>query len=621
MDQVSIIFQPYGKRARASKDDNVLGIAREAGINIRSICGGKGSCGKCKVVIRKGDIDFRYIPKEKLLTEEELSQGYALACLTRCKSDCEVLIPPESRIEGQKILSDAVIPDIQVDPSVRKLFISSKQLHGQSYEQLMKSFQLLTKAPSISSVVDSKLRSIAGRCSEEGATLTVGLQEPKILDIEVGNTSERNFGLAVDVGTTKVTVYLVDLTTGKIIGTGSDYNRQLTYGEDLVSRIGYTVDRVEGIKNMQRAVIKTTNNLVERLTSEHGVEASWITDVCIAGNTVMTYFFLGKDASSLLDPNIQIPRQSITTDAWRIGLRVNPEAGVYCLPCVSRFLGGDAIGDILLSQMYESPEISLLLDIGTNVEAILGSRGWFLSTTAAAGPAFEGWGIRFGMRSLEGAIDHVKVDPATLKASYTIIGEARPRGICGSGLIDVMSEMFRNGILDSLGKMNQKLSSPYVRRGDEGYEYVVAQAPETDVGKDIVVTEKDIANLIDSKAAACAAMGVMMKKMKLSVHDVRNVNICGAFATYIDPNSAMAIGLLPEFPKAQVTYLGNGSVAGAYLTLVSRKRREKASEIASLIAYFDLLKDADFMDEYTAAYSLPGKRELFPTWWEASRKK
>jgi uncharacterized 2Fe-2S/4Fe-4S cluster protein (DUF4445 family) len=621
MDQVSIVFQPYGKRVRAYKDDNMLGIAREAGINIRSICGGKGSCGKCRVVIRKGDVDFRHIPKEKLLTEEELSQGYALACLTRCKSDCEVLIPPESRIEGQKILSDAVIPDIQVDPSVKKLFISPQQLHEQSHEQLMKSFKLLTKASSTSSAVDSKLRSIAARCGKEGATLTVGLREPRILDIGVGNTSERNFGLAIDVGTTKVTVYLVDLTTGRIVGTGSDYNRQLMYGEDLVSRVGYTVDREEGIKNMQRAVIETTNKLVERLISNHGVEASWITDVCAAGNTVMTYFFMGKDASSLLEPNIQIPRQPIATDAWRIGLKVNPEAEVYCLPCVSRFLGGDAIGDVLLSRMYESSEISLLLDIGTNVEAILGSRGWFLSTTAAAGPAFEGWGIRFGMRSVEGAIDHVKIDPVTLKASYTIIGEARPRGICGSGLIDVMSEMFRNGILDSLGKMNRKLNSPYVRHGDEGFEYVVAQAPETDVGKDIVITEKDIANLIDSKAAACAAMSVMMKKMNLSVHDVHNVYVCGAFATYIDPNSAMAIGLLPEFPRARVTYLGNGSVAGAYLALVSRKRREKASEIASLIAYFDLLKDADFMDEYTAAYSLPGKRELFPTWWEASRKK
>ncbi|KUO39332.1 MAG: hypothetical protein AVW06_04165 [Hadesarchaea archaeon DG-33-1] len=621
MGQVSVVFQPYGKRVRASKDDNILGIAREAGINIRSICGGKGSCGKCRVIIRKGEIDFRYTPKEELLTKEELSQGYALACLTRCKSDCEVLIPPESRIEGQKILSDAVIPDIRVDPAVRKLFISSKQLHGQSYKQLVKSFQLLTKAPSISSVVDSKLKSIAGRCREEGATLTVGLREPKILDIEVGNTSERNFGLAIDVGTTKITVYLVDLTTGKIVGTGSDYNRQLMYGEDLVSRIGYTVDREEGIKNMQRAVIETTNNLVERLTSDHGVEASWITNVCVAGNTVMTYFFSGKDASSLLEPNIQIPRQPVTTDARRIGLRVNPEAEVYCLPCVSRFLGGDAIGDVLLSRMYESPKISLLLDIGTNVEAILGSQGWFLSTTAAAGPAFEGWGIRFGMRSVGGAIDHVKIDPVTLKASYTIIGGARPRGICGSGLIDVMSEMFRNGILDSLGKVNQKLDSPHVRRGEEWYEYVVVPASETDICKDIVITEKDVLNLIDSKAAACSAISVIMKKMNLSVHDVANVYVCGAFANYMDLNSAMAIGLLPEFPKAQMKFLGNGSVAGAYLTLISQEQRKKAGEIASLMAYFDLLKDADFMDEYTAAYMFPGKRELFPTWWEASRKR
>jgi len=271
--------------------------------------------------------------------------------------------------------------------------------------------------------------------------------------------------------------------------------------------------------------------------------------------------------------------------------------------------------------MYESAKISLLLDIGTNVEAILGSSGWFLSTTAAAGPAFEGWGIRFGMRSVEGAIDRVKIDSVTLKASYTVIGKTRPRGICGSGLIDAMSEMFRHGVLDSLGKVNPKSNSPYIRRGDEGYEYVVVEAPQTDIGKDIVITEKDVANLIDSKAAACAAIGVMMKKMKLSVNDVTKVYICGAFANYMDPNSAMAIGLLPEFPKAQVTYLGNGSVAGAYLTLISRKQREKAREIASLMTYFDLLKDADFMDEYTAAYSLPGKRELFPTWWEASRKK
>jgi len=220
-----------------------------------------------------------------------------------------MLIPPESRIEGQKILSDAVIPDILFAPAVRKLFIPPQQLRGQSYEHLVKSFQLLTKAAGISSGVVSKLRSIADRCGEEGVTLTVGLGEPtRILDVEVGNSSERNFGLAIDVGTTKVAVYLVDLISGKIVGSESDYNRQLMYGEDLVSRVGYTVDRGDGMKNMQTAVIETINQLIGRLTSKHGVDANWITEVCAAGNTVMTYFLLEKDASPLLEPNIQLSR-------------------------------------------------------------------------------------------------------------------------------------------------------------------------------------------------------------------------------------------------------------------------------------------------------------------------
>jgi uncharacterized 2Fe-2S/4Fe-4S cluster protein (DUF4445 family) len=221
------------------------------------------------------------------------------------------------------------------------------------------------------------------------------------------------------------------------------------------------------------------------------------------------------------------------------------------------------------------------------------------------------------MRSVEGAVDRVRIDPKTLKANFTVIGNIKPRGICGSGLIDVMAEMLRNDILDSLGKINRRLNSPYVRKGDEGYEYVVVPASETDLGEDIVITEKDLLNLIDSKAAACSAVSVMMKKMNLSVSDVTKVYVCGAFANYMDLNSAVKIGLLPEFTKARVKFLGNGSVAGAYLTLVSREQRKRAEEIAGLMTYFDLLKDADFMDEYTAAYILPGKRELFPTWWEA----
>jgi uncharacterized 2Fe-2S/4Fe-4S cluster protein (DUF4445 family) len=460
------------------------------------------------------------------------------------------LVPFESRIEGQKILSKAEIPEIRPEPAVE-------------------------------------------------------LRPPPL----------PSFGLALDIGTTKLTAYLVDLATGKILGAESDYNRQLAYGEDLVSRIGYTVDREDGTKNMQRAVITVANDLIEKLCSARSADAGAIIDVCAAGNTVMTHFFIGKDASPLLHPDAQVQRDPVLMKASSLGLRVNPEAKVYCLPCVSRFLGGDVVGDVLLSRMFESDEISLLLDIGTNVEAVLGSKGWLLSTTAAAGPAFEGWGIRFGMRSVEGAIDRLRIDPSTLRASYSVIGETKPRGICGSGLIDLMAEMFRNGILDRLGKMNRKLDSPWLRAGDDGYEYVVVPARETDLGRDIVITENDVMNLIDSKAAACSTIGVMMKKMDLSVNDITKVYICGAFACYLDLNSSVEIGLLPEFPNAETKFLGNGAVGGSYLALVSRDRRREAGEIVKLMTYFDLLKDADFMDEYTAAYMLPGKRELFPTWW------
>jgi len=332
--------------------------------------------------------------------------------------------------------------------------------------------------------------------------------------------------------------------------------------------------------------------------------------------------FVGENPEPLLITKykVEIPRKAFILNASDLGLNVNPYARVYCLPNAGRFLGGDTIGDILVSGMHKSPEISLLIDIATNVEVVIGSEGWLLATTAAAGPAFEGWGVRFGMRATDGAIESVKIDPQSLKAKYEVIGNTKPKGICGSGLIDLLSELFRNGLIDALGKFNRKIESPYVREGIDGYEYVVVPKENSATGTDIVITEKDIANLIDSKSAACAAISVLMKKMRLSVEDITKVYICGAFGSYINPNNATAIGLLPEFTNARIIYLGNGSVGGAYLTLVSSKFRDEAIEVAKLLAYYDLLKDADFMDEYLAGFVLPGKKELFPTWWETSKK-
>lgn len=603
MKEITVTFQPYGKRVRAPAGVTILEAARRAGIEVRSICGGKGSCGKCKVVVRRGEVEFARPEEGRLLSEEELNEGYVLACLTRCLTDCEVFVPPETRMERQRMQAEALIPRrVHVRPVVAKIF-----LRDPSEVSKLVGFR----------DVDAAYERCVGGCTV--VTWEFG-GASEVLEVEEGDTRDRLLGLAVDIGTTKVVAYLVDLRSGKVIATGSEYNAQLIYGEDVISRVSFALDHEDGLDLVQRAAVETINKLVGELVRKVGARPEDVYDVCVAGNTVMTYLFVKKDPSPLLKTGVEIPRESYLLRSRELGLRVNPAARVYCLPCAGRFLGGDVVGDILASGMHRSSEFSLLVDIGTNAEVVLGGEGWLLATTAPAGPAFEGWGIRFGMRAVEGAIERVRIDPETLKARYTVIGGVKPKGICGSGLIDLLAEMFRHRIIDTLGKINRRISSPYIREGEDGYEYVVVPREETSIGRDIVITERDIANLIDSKSSVCAAVSVLLKKMRLSVRDVSRVYVCGAFGRYLDLDSAVAIGLIPEFPNAEVEYIGNGSVAGAYLSLVSAEYREEAEEIAKLIAYYDLMKDADFMDEYTAGFVLPGKKELFPTWWEASRK-
>ena len=618
MKYVNITIQPYGKRIKISTETNLLDALRNAGIIIRSVCGGQGECGKCKIIVKSGKFDFKYNPDEKLLTPDELRNGYVLACLTKCLSDCEIFIPPETIIEKPKIQAEVMLPTVSPNPMIRKIFLPGDVAIKDLQELL--GYEINAKVEFSESLL-SKIETIK-KSYPEGLTFVLSRYVNNVIDVEGGNTSNRIYGLAVDIGTTKIVAYLIDLVTGKKLDSESEYNAQLSYGEDVVSRVGYALEREGGLKTLQKAAVDTINLLIKRFESKLNIKASEIYDVSAAGNTVMEYLFVGENPEPLLVTKykVEIPRKAFILNAADLGLNVNPRAKVYCLPNAGRFLGGDTIGDILVSGMHKSPEISLLIDIGTNVEVVIGSEGWLLATTAAAGPAFEGWGVRFGMRATNGAIESVKIDPQSLKAKYKVIGNTKPKGICGSGLIDLLSELFRNGIIDALGKFNRKIKSPYVREGIDGYEYVVVPRENSATGTDIVITEKDLANLIDSKSAACAAISVLMKKMRLSVEDITRVYICGAFGSYINPNNATAIGLLPEFTNARIIYLGNGSVGGAYLTLVSSKFRDEAVEVAKLLAYYDLLKDADFMDEYLAGFVLPGKKELFPTWWETSKK-
>ncbi|MEM0261911.1 MAG: ASKHA domain-containing protein, partial [Nitrososphaerota archaeon] len=538
-NRVRVRIPQYNMIVDASIGETLLDIIQKAGIGIRSVCGGKGFCGKCKILV-KGKVDHRLMDKS-MISEEDLEKGYVLACLAKVKEDVEVYIPPESQLSSAKLLTSFLLPKFTLEPVVNKIRIVD-------YLDLVK----LTTFYRIKSELYSELeRKIS---SNEVVDVVVNSINRTIIDI---NTSGKLYGVAVDVGTTKVVVGLVDLNTGVLVDVASEFNKQLMYGEDLVARISHAIERKSGLNELQNAVVETINALILDLCDKHGLRIENIYQASIAGNTVMTYLFIGIDPHPLIHSfktPVRIDPKPYILDPGKIGIKINKNGLVYVLPCCGRFLGGDVIGDILTSAINEQDQPSLLIDIGTNTEIVIGCRSWFIGTTAPAGPAFEGWGLKHGVRAIKGAIESVKIDPESLKAYYSTIGGVKPIGICGSGYIDLIAQLFVNGVIDRRGKFYRNINSPYVREGSEGYEYVVVPAEESSIGRDIVITEKDIYNLIDAKSSVCAGISVLLRRMHLTVNDIRKVYICGAFGKYLNINSAIAIGMIPEFPNAEITY-------------------------------------------------------------------
>jgi len=618
--KVIVEFQPEGRRVEVERGLTILEAARLGGVKIRSVCGGVGSCGKCTVRVEEGEVAERPGSRRKFISDEDASKGIHLACQTEILSDIRIAIPPETRIEGQQILTKALLSRAELDPCCIKLFLKVRpgELGDRTDRRARLSALMKDTISGESSLFEGALSKLLKLPENvEGITLVLDKHKTgyEIIDIDPRDTSLQSYGLALDIGTTKVAGYLVDLRSGEIKDMESGYNEQLIYGEDLLSRIDYAFRSKGGLSLLQNAVVATINRIVENLSAKNHVSPGDIVGVSVAGNTVMTYLLAGMDPSPLVDANAQVSRDPIRRRAQEFGITVNPNASVYCLPNVSRFLGGDAVADVLASGMHEAPQISILIDMGTNGEIIVGSKGWLLSTSCAAGPAFEGWEIKFGMRSVEGAIDHVKLNTTTLRATYTVIGVAQigPRGICGSGIIDALAEMYRSGLVDSFGKIRDEERTPLIRKGVDGFEYVLSPASDNELGKDIVITQKDLDNLMDSKAAVCGSVAVLMKKVGATIADIGNIYLAGAFGNYVDPASATTIGIFPEFPNAKITQIGNGSVAGAYLALISLKKREEAEQIAETMTYYDLTVDPDFMEEYSAAFSIPGRAELFPS--------
>lgn len=629
----TVTFHPSGKSVAVPTGSLVVEAMRGAGLDIAQPCGGQGRCGRCTVVVESGSVRRRSTLR---LTEADLQAGYALACQAVVEGDAAVRVPERAAEVERRMVTDKTARKVAVpfpyDP-VR--------------DQTVRAFDLSLVPPSLDDATDDfgRLeRALAGHglrgielplklMQELGARLrdadwqVTAIVEtdnwkhpdgpPRLIDlIPIGDgggvSPGRIYGIAVDIGTTTVTVYLVDLVTGEAVDTAAEYNGQIARGEDVISRIIYASkgERPQapngGLGELAALVKGTINELIGRLTQRNHFEAGQICKATVVGNTTMMHLFLGVSPASIrLAPYIPAVNHPLPLLAYEAGLNVHPLATVDCLPGVASYVGADITAGVLASGLVEAEALTLFIDVGTNGEMVLGTKDWLVTCACSAGPAFEGAGVVCGMRATRGAIEEVWINGKTFEPTYRVIGETKPRGLCGSGLISLVAELFITGVVDKGGKFKMELDTPRLREGEHGAEYVLAWGGETATGQDVVLTTVDIDNLMRAKAAIYAGYRVLAGAVGVDLASVDAMLIGGSFGKYINVEKAIQIGLLPDVPWDRFQFLGNTAVMGAYMALLSRDARAQVKSIAEKMTYIELSADNTFYDAFTSALFLP----------------
>jgi len=613
--------------------------ARLAGIEINQPCGGQGRCGRCVVQVIEGKVRHRSALR---LSAEDISSGYCLACQSVIEGDISVLVPEQEKIE-RRLVTDRTAVEIEPIPG-----------YSPEYQQTLKRYFLAFSEPDYEDQTDdlsrlqkhlrielgfedveipiSLLKKIGSVFREGNWQATVYLDvisnregEQKVRMVEIlpyhCEDGSPMWGAAIDIGTTTVTLWLIDLWTGIVHSQVAEYNAQIRRGEDVISRIIYA-DKEDGLKELQELVVGTINQLIEtacKRVKQYRVTPQVILKLTVAGNTTMMHLFLGIPPSYIrLAPFVPTFNQAPLLRAKELGLIANPHAIVDCLPGVASYVGADITAGVLSAGVDDTDKLTLFLDVGTNGEMVLGSKEWLVTCACSAGPAFEGAGVRDGMRATSGAIEEVWIHSETYEPTYRVIGNGKPRGICGSGLISLLAEMFMTGIVDKAGNLNTGLSTPRIREGDHGLEYVVAWKDETEHGRDIVITRVDIDNLLRAKAAIYAGFQVLAQSVGVPLEETEQVLIGGSFGKYLNIEKSIQIGLLPDLPWEKFNFLGNTSVKGAYFALLSQEHRERIREIASKMTYIELSADNTFYEAFMSAMFLPHTDlNRFPTVLEA----
>ncbi len=622
-----IRFLPHNKEISVAEGQPLIRTAMEAGVHVNASCGGEGVCGKCRVIIEAGSVEEGITEK---LSADEQNKGLRLACQSLIKSDLTVRIPIESEVDASVLNMQATprrtarIQEMDLEelkekglfvPPVEKKFLELPEPNAQDNladVTRLVSYLKLKHDEHHLDVDLSVIRKIPDILRQDGFKITATLarsvhedSKTRIINVQPGNATDRNFAVAMDVGTTTIYGQVIDLISGKVLSQYGEFNGQISYGEDVISRIVFA-EKPGGLNKLQEVVIKTINKVIEKIIKRAKIDPDEISTITLAGNTTMTQLML-KVNPRYIRRSPYVPASTLYPPfkAVDLGIALGDHVTALVYPAISSYVGGDIVAGVMGSGIYRAEELTLFMDIGTNAEIVIGNKDWLACAAASAGPAFEGGGITFGMRATKGAIEDFSLDPLTLEPMNITIGNVRPKGICGSGLITIVAVLFEMGVIDNLGKFDRDLDTDRIRENDGVYEYVLAWKDETQIERDVVLTEIDIDNLIRAKGAMYSGCMTLMSEVGMRIQDIEKIILAGGFGSYVDLEKAMTIGLLPETDLSKVVFVGNGSLMGAKMSALTNRIRRDVVEVTRKMTNFELSETISFMDNYVAALFLP----------------
>ncbi len=591
----TIDFQPTGTRLACDEPITLRDAALRAGVPLNSVCGGKATCGKCLVQVAGTALSSVTQEERLLLSPAEIDAGFRQACRTVVSADALVYVPPTSLLEGHKLQVDGIDAPVQVDGIVKKRHIV---LPAPTLADARGDFDRLSDAITLTRADIPVLAQLSHAARERQWNITAADRDGELISVQAGDTSASALGLAIDLGTTKIACYLVDLVTGRTLAARGIMNPQIPFGEDVIARIQAVADNPETLPRLHDAAMAAINEAASDLCAEFGVAPLDILDVALVGNTAMHHLALGLPVRQLgVVPFAPVIASPVDIKCSTLGLAAAPGAYAHFAPPIAGFVGSDHVAVLLASTFGKDDKTRLMIDLGTNTEIGLQAGGQIRVASTACGPAFEGAHIRFGMRAAPGAVEHVKIDPTNGNINCTIVAGKPPVGLCGSGILDAVAELLRAGWMNERGRL---MPGPKVRQGSDGLEVVLARA-EGQGGRDIVLSQKDLRELQLAKGAIRAGIDILLEETGVKPADVQEVILAGAFGTYLDPANAVRVGILPQVPVSRIRQVGNAAGVGARQILISRAARAEAARLAKRAGYLELTLHPEFQQLFARA--------------------